>query len=123
MAKKAELLTEAKKLKLEVSEKNTIAEIEAAIASVGTTAEPKAETKSTTAKSGKRSAKATAEVEEKIAKEERKQTTKETEAEAAERPKIIQKPARTTLERKSKKFQELAKLIEADKSYSLTEAI
>ncbi|MEO8863176.1 MAG: 50S ribosomal protein L1 [Candidatus Saccharimonadales bacterium] len=35
----------------------------------------------------------------------------------------MQKPARTTLERKSKKFQELAKLIEADKSYSLTEAI
>ena len=32
MAKKADLLAEAKELKLEVTEKNTIAEIEAAIA-------------------------------------------------------------------------------------------
>ena len=39
MAKKADLLAEAKKLKLEVTEKNTIAEIEAAIKGVETTSE------------------------------------------------------------------------------------
>ncbi|HEX7483517.1 MAG TPA: 50S ribosomal protein L1, partial [Candidatus Saccharimonadales bacterium] len=62
MAKKADLLAEAAKLKLDVTEKNTIAEIEAAIAGAAPAEEvaeaPKEET--ATAKAGKRSEKALA---------------------------------------------------------------
>ncbi len=85
MAKKADLLAEAKTLGLEVTEKNTIAEIEAAIA-----AAPAAENDTALvelereevvaekadaklAKAGKRSAKALAEAEEKAEKEARKE--------------------------------------------------
>mgnify|MGYP000621307223 FL=1 len=60
MAKKAELLEQAAKLKLDVSAKNTIAEIEAAIAAAGETAKEAgvvAEREAEVAKSGKRSAK------------------------------------------------------------------
>ena len=69
MAKKADLLVEAAKLKLDVTEKNTIAEIESAIAGVVTaetvaeTEAPKEEKKA--AKAGKRSEKSLAEAEEK----------------------------------------------------------
>ena len=63
MVKKAELLEQAKELKLEVTEKNTIAEIEAAIA--GADAPKKeaekdivAEREAPVAKAGKRSEKA-----------------------------------------------------------------
>ena len=72
MAKKADLLAEAAKHGLEVTEKNTIAEIEAALAGVSTDApeapaeEPK---EGATAKAGKRSAKALAEAEAKAEKE------------------------------------------------------
>ena len=54
MAKKAELLEKAAELKLDVSEKNTIAEIEAAIAAT----EKHSVREATVAKAGKRSAKA-----------------------------------------------------------------
>lgn len=82
----------------------------------------KTETKpKATAKAGKRSAKAVAEVEEKVAKEERK-AVKAEESEDS-KPKIPIKPARTKLERKSKKFREVAKLLEKDKIYTLKEAI
>ena len=54
MAKKAELLEKAAELKLDVSEKNTIAEIETAIAA----AEKHSVREATVAKAGKRSAKA-----------------------------------------------------------------
>ena len=53
MAKKAELLEKAAELKLDVSEKNTIAEIETAIAA----AEKHSVREATVAKAGKRSAK------------------------------------------------------------------
>lgn len=140
MAKtKAEYLKEAKVLGLELSAKSTIAEIQEAIASVGsaqstiiseadepkteneeqvTPAEPKAQ-----AKAGKRSAKAIAETEEKIAKEERKTKKAEAETEENAKPKIPAKPTRTRLERRSKKFRELAMLIEANKQYGIKEAI
>jgi hypothetical protein len=80
MAKKAELLEEAQKLGLEVSEKNTVAEIEAALlgAAIPTGVEGSSEnnadlstdakddeTEKTTAKAGKRSAKALKEADEK----------------------------------------------------------
>ena len=65
MAKKAELLEKAAELKLEVSEKNTIAEIEAAIAEATDASKSHdnkdkdvvAEREATVAKSGKRSQK------------------------------------------------------------------
>lgn len=134
MAKKAELLEEAKTLNLEVSAKNTVAEIEAAIANnkqgtvdpeAAVTEAPKeeasrAETKPL-AKAGKRSAKAVAEAEEKQAKEERKAA--KAEAEADDKPKQHQNPARTKLERKGKNYRKLAEQIEKDKTYSLGEAL
>ncbi len=72
-----------------------------------------------TAKAGKRSAKAVAEAEEKQAKEERKAEN----AEQAEKPKQHANPTRTRLERQGKKFREAAAKVEADKKYSLVEAI
>lgn len=76
-----------------------------------------------TAKAGKRSAKAIKEVEELQAKEERKALTEEEQAEQAAKPKQPSKPTRSRLERRGKKFQEAAKLVEKDKAYSLGEAI
>lgn len=82
--------------------------------------EAPAEKKATT-KAGKHSAKAIKEAEEKEAKEERKVAAKSEEAEA---PKSGPAPkTRNLLERKSKKFQESAKLVEKDKEYSIHEAL
>ena len=69
MAKKAELLEKAAELKLEVSEKNTIAEIEAAIAGV----EKHEVREAHVAKAGKRSQKSLDEAEAKAEKEARKE--------------------------------------------------
>jgi large subunit ribosomal protein L1 len=133
MAKKAELLEEAKKLNLEVTEKNTIAEIEAAIAGADA---PKVEAKEEVskedtsekpaAKAGKRSEKAQAEAEAKAEKEARKEahdTTPQSEdAESHDKkgPKPVTRPK---IERRGKKFQEVAKKLEAGKVYSLAEAL
>jgi large subunit ribosomal protein L1 len=119
MAKKAELLEQANKLGLEVTEKHTIAEIEAAIAKApeAETEAPAAEEK--LAKAGKRSAKAVKESEEKEAKEQRKASAEE----QPEKPKQKQNPSKTQLERKGKKYRELAKLIDSEKEYSLKEAV
>ena len=76
-----------------------------------------------TAKAGKRSAKAVKEVEELVAKEERKALTEEEQAAAAAKPKQPSNPTRLRVERRGKKFQEAAKLIENEKVYSLSEAI
>lgn len=133
MAKKAELLEQAKKLKLDVTIKNTIAEIESAIASAEIKTE-KAEgvvenKKSTTAKSGKRSAKAIKEVEEKEAKEHRKEvgdTTPQSEEAATKTSESTKGPrpiTRPRLDRRGKKYREVAKLIDKTKVYSLNEAI
>lgn len=126
MAKKAELLEEAKKLKLEVTDKNTVAEIQQAIdaAAVAPTEEAKAEESPEEikiAKAGKRSAKAIAEIEEKEAKEERKTAART--AEATEKPKVPIKPARSRLERRGKKFREAAKNVDATKLYNTKDAI
>jgi large subunit ribosomal protein L1 len=131
MAKKADLLEQAKNLNLDVTEKNTIAEIEAAINNAAPTQEVETEAPveaddKPLAKAGKRSAKAVAEAEEKAEKEARKEagdtTPTDPEAEAAQKkgPKPITRPR---VERRGKKYQEAAKQIEADKIYSLTEAL
>ncbi len=86
--------------------------------------EEKAETtKKATAKAGKRSAKAVKEVEELQAKEERKALTADEQAEADARPKQVAKPTRSRLERRGKKFQEVAELVDQTKTYSLKEAL
>lgn len=99
----------------EDAKKPTEEVVEAADMVVETT--PEADVK--TAKAGKRSAKALAEADEKQAKEERKEQA----AEEAEKPKQHANPTRTRLERQGKKFRESAKLVEADKVYSLAEAL
>lgn len=122
MAKKADLLERAKELKLEVTDKNTIAEIEAAIAG----AEKHEVREATTAKAGKRSEKALKEAEEKAEKSARKEAgdtapqSEEAEAHVKKGPRPVTRPR---LERRGKKYQELAKKLEAGKAYSLTEAL
>ena len=102
MAKKADLLAEAKELKLDVTEKNTIAEIEAAIAGAEKSdapveAEAPQEEKKT-AKAGKRSEKALAEAEAKAEKEARKEAgdtapqSEEAEARNKKGPKPVVRP-------------------------------
>lgn len=120
MAKKAELIDQAKKLKLDVSEKSTIKEIETALEGVETTQTESKEEKPSTAKAGKRSAKAQKEVEEKEAKEARKASGND---KPSEKPKNAIKPAHSRLERRGKKFREAAKHIEKGKEYSLKEAV
>ncbi len=70
------------------------------------------------AKAGKRSAKSIKETEEKLVKEEKKAAKED----ATVAPKVVAK-TRTRVERKGKKFQEVAKLIDRNKEYSLKEAV
>lgn len=131
MAKKADLLEEAKKLGLEVTEKNTIAQIEEAIAG----AEPAeksddkdvvAERKSDVAKSGKRSAKAAEEAEAKAEKEARKEAgdTTPQDPEAEDRRKKGPAPkVRPLIERRGKAYRKAAELVDSTKVYGLSEAI
>lgn len=137
MAKKAELLEEAQKLGLEVSEKNTIAEIQEQIDNSqqqteveevetkdsGPKTENSTDDKVVTAKAGKRSAKALKEAEEKEAKEERKEkiATGEIDPEAE----IKKGPApktRPKSERRSKGYKKVAELVDSSKEYTLKEA-
>ncbi len=129
MAKKAELLEAAAKLKLEVSQKSTIAEIEAAIAAAedkkGDSGEVVTERKPDVAKAGKRSEKAAHEAEEKAEKEARKaahDTAPQGEAEGHMKrgPVPVTRPK---AERHGKKFKEVAKKLETGKAYTLAEAI
>ncbi len=132
MAKKAELLEQAHALKLDVSEKNTIAEIEAALQGAekkkGNTTGDKeivAERKASVAKAGKRSEKAIEEAEEKAEKEARKaahDTTAQGDVEAHIKRGAAPVP-RPKAERRGKKFKEAAKKVEAGKTYTLDEAV
>ena len=121
MAKKAELLEKAAELKLDVTEKNTIAEIEEAIAN----AEKREVREATVAKAGKRSAKAIEEVEAKAEKEARKaagDTTPQGDTEAA----IKKGPApkvRPLIERRGKAYRQAAGKVEKNKTYSLADAV
>lgn len=124
MAKKAELLEQAAQLGLEVSEKNTIAEIEAAIAGADaamTDEAPAEEPK--LAKAGKRSAKGVEEAEAKAEKLDKQAHRDEDKAAEAEKPKQPIKPARSRLERRSKGYRKAHEQIEADKSYDLAAAL
>ena len=134
MAKKADLLEEAAKLNLEVTEKNTIAEIEAAIAGADAPAAAVevAEVEATeeaedvkTAKAGKRSAKALAEAEEKAEKEARKEAGDTSPADGSEEqvkkgPKPVTRPI---IERRGKNYRKVAEKVEVGKLYSLEDAV
>lgn len=88
---------------------------------VTTTVEETPKAPKATAKAGKRSDKAVKEAAEKEAKEARKAETK---TEETEKPKAGPAPkTRSLLERRGKKYQESQKLVEADKEYSLNEAL
>lgn len=134
MAKKAELLDQAKELGLEVTEKNTIAEIEAAIATTDSAAPVEAEaeaatdeqqTEKSTAKAGKRSEKSLREAEEVAEKEARKEAgdttpTDGSEAVMAKGPKPVVRPR---IERRGKSYRKLASQVDAEKVYSLADAL
>lgn len=121
MAKKAELLEKAAELKLEVSEKNTIAEIEEAIAS----AEKHEVKEAAPAKAGKRSEKSLREADEKAEKEARKEAG-DTSSQGDEEEVRKKGPApkvRSRLERRGKNYRKVAQLVEAAKVYQLAEAL
>lgn len=135
MAKKADLLAEAQKLGLEVTEKNTIAQIEEAIADASSKESTEAPVEAAEeapvaeepklAKSGKRSAKAIAEVEAKLDKEARKEAGDTSPTDGSEEtvkkgPKPV---ARPLIERRGKAYRKLAEKVESDKLYSLEEAL
>ncbi len=123
MAKKAELLEQAQGLGLEVSDKNTIAEIEAAIKSAGSDV---AVEEKTAAKAGKRSEKSLREEAEKAEKEARKEAgdttpqSDDAESHVKKGPKPI---TRSRLERRGKAYRKVAELVENDKVYSLADAL
>ena len=121
MAKKADLLEKAAELKLEVTAKNTIAEIEAAIAG----AEKHEIKEAAPAKAGKRSEKSLKEAEDKAEKEARKEsgdTAPQGDAEAHMKKGPAPK-ARTKLERRGKNYRNVAGKVDANKVYSLEEAL
>ncbi len=124
MAKKLELLEQAKKLKLDVSNQNTIAEIEAALATVASV-EEKTESVDATkvAKAGKRSAKALHEAEELAEKEERKEQVAKGEIDlSAEVQRGPAPKTRLKSERRSKGYRKAAELLDNSKEYSIKEA-
>ncbi len=144
MAKKADLLDEAKKLGVEVTEKNTIAEIEKALANTSSKSpevrdessdveSPNSELQTPTssddkpaAKAGKRSEKAQAETAAKLEKEARKESgdttpqSEEAEARAKKGPKPVTRPLS---ERRGKNYRKVAELVEKNKVYNLSEAL
>ncbi len=140
MSKKPELLEKAMKLKLAVTSKNTITEIEEAIKNAESTLKPekvdkieketavvseKFDIETKAAKAGKRSEKSIKETEEKIAKEERKSKgdTNPTTAEATTHVKKGVKPiTRPLIERRGKNYRKVAEFVEKSKVYTLTEA-
>ncbi len=124
MTKKSDLLETAKELKLEVTDKNTIAEIEAAIAAAAPVEAPVHEVKIT--KSGKRSEKAIREADELAEKEARKAAhdttpqSEEAEAHTKKGPKPVTRPL---LERRGKKYRKVAELVDKKVVYSLADAL
>jgi len=131
MTKKTDLLIVASELKLKVTDQNTIAEIEKAIADakIEVTEKPIAEIVEADiklAKSGKRSEKAIKEVVEKIAKEERKEKgdttpqSEEAEAHSKKGPKPVTRPV---LARRGKGYRKAAALVDNATVYSLADAL
>lgn len=76
------------------------------------------------AKAGKRSEKGLKEAQEKTEKiEKQKVSSDEGEDKAVSKPKSVQKPPKSKLERRSKKYKEAAKSIDRSKQYALKEAL
>lgn len=143
MAKsKSELLKEAQDMGVDVTAKNTVAEITAAIAAMSQTpVDPiekadlsvaeegdtiqaeEAENEVKIAKAGKRSAKGLEATEAKVEKIEHQKHRDETTQTADEKPKQPVKPSRSRLERRSKGFRKVAEQIEKDKAYTLKDAL
>lgn len=129
MAKtKSELLEEAKALNLDVTEKNTVAEITAAIneaADKADNATEAVEAEEHFAKAGKRSEKAVKAAEAEAERQARKEagdTTPQGDAVAN----IEKGPApktRPLAERKGKAYKKVAKLVDKTKTYSLADAL
>lgn len=136
MAKKADLLAEAKELGLKVTEKNTVAEIEAALVSAkesveatGVEAEEKVVVEAAdkpSAKAGKRSEKSQRETAEKLEKEARKEAgdttpqSEEAESNVKKGPKPVTRPR---IERRGKAYRKVAEQVEAGKVYGLSEGL
>jgi large subunit ribosomal protein L1 len=141
MAKKPELLEKAKKLKLELTSKNTISEIEEAIKVAEASLKPEKvakiekETAVTTempeadaqlAKSGKRSEKSIKEVSEKIAKDERKEKGDLAAKSGEEKSHSKKGPKPTTrplIERRGKNYRKVAKLVDKNTVYTLKDGL
>lgn len=141
MAKKAELLKEAKNLGVEISAKNTIAQIEAAIKltriKTADNIEPASSGKNTSehekvqdktenklAKAGRKSRKGVEEAVVKAEKEARKRGETDDSSKDVAKPKKGPAPkARTHLERRGKKYREAYTKIDRNKSYDLAEAM
>ena len=81
------------------------------------------ETKEKFAKAGKKSKKHLEEVKAEIERQARKVERAKEEAEAAEKPKGAKPITRPRIERRGKKYQEAAKLVEKGKVYTLKEAV
>lgn len=139
---KAVLLKEAQAMGLKVTEKDTIAQINAAIAAMSQTpVEPveagdlvvaeegeaiqaeEAASEQKIAKAGKRSAKGLEEAAAKAEKLEHQKRRDQEQAAEAEKAKQPVKPTRTRLERRSKGYRKAAEQIEKDKVYALAEAL
>lgn len=135
MARKAELLEEAKSLGLDVTNSMTIVQIEELLKTAKdgqegeTDAERKADAKEEErhyAKSGKRSEKVERETVEKLEKEERKaagDTTPQSEDGEAQVKKGPSPKTRPRLERRGKNYRKVVEKIEKGKIYPLAEAI
>lgn len=127
MAKKAELLVEAKRLGLSVTEKNTIAEIEAVLSSASASTDEVASdviSEKTAAKAGKRSEKSQRETAEKLEKEARKESGDSSPQEGAESQKKGKAPVtRPLIERRGKNYRKVAELVESGKAYGLKDAL
>ena len=131
MTKKSDLLIVAAELKLNVTDKSTIAEIEKAIADAKVEVADKpvakiVESDVKLAKAGKRSEKAIKEVVEKIAKEERKEkgdTTPQSEEAEAHTKKGPKPVTRTRLARRGKNYRKVAELVNKTTVYTLENAL
>lgn len=120
----------AKTMKLDVSEKNTIVEINQAIKAAKEAAEKASKDviskrEASVAKAGKRSEKSLKESEEKAEKEARKEAG-DTSAQDGAEANVKKGPApkvRPKTERRGRRYQEAVKLIDKTKLYSITDAI
>lgn len=128
MTKKSELLDKAQSLGIEVSEKNTIVQIEEAIKQVDADSKSSVPKKNDNlAKSGKHSAKgikASEEKQTKIEKQHHRHEHSDSEEQSQNsKPKKPVRPTRSKLERRGKNYKNVAKLVDKNNEYSLNEAL